>query len=284
MPIVTEHLSYVYNRGTSYEKKALDDINIRIEDGEYVAVIGHTGSGKSTLIQHFNGLYRPTEGMVMYNCEDIFGKGYSKKTLRSEVGLVFQYPEYQLFADTVMDDVKFGPHNIGMNDTDAYESAEKALEMTGIPKNLYDVSPFHLSGGERRRVAIAGVLAMNPKVLMLDEPAAGLDPCGRRDILELISRLHRVRKITVIMVSHSMEDVAEYAGRIIVMNEGRVFADGTPADVFDKYAELERIGLMAPDTIYLARGLNKRGFNISKDIITPDEIVKEILKQKEKRC
>ncbi len=284
MSIVTEHLSYIYNQGTAYEKKALDDINISINDGEYVAIIGHTGSGKSTLVQHFNGLYRPAEGTVRYNGEDIFDKKYSKKALRSKVGLVFQYPEYQLFADTVIADVKFGPHNIGMNEKEAYDSAEKALEMTGISKQLYDVSPFHLSGGERRRVAIAGVLAMNPKVLILDEPAAGLDPCGRKDILELVRKLHKENGLTVIMVSHSMDDVAEYAERIIVMNEGKVFAKGSPSDVFAEYRDLENIGLMAPETVYLVHGLNERGFHINTDITTPDEIVKEILRQKEKRC
>ncbi len=284
MSIVTERLSYVYNKDTAYARKALDDINISINDGEYAAVIGHTGSGKSTLVQHFNGLYKPTEGTVKYNGEDIFDKKYSKKVLRSQVGLVFQYPEYQLFADTVITDVMFGPHNIGMDKNEAYNSAKNALDMVGIPENLYDVSPFNISGGERRRVAIAGVLAMNPKVLILDEPAAGLDPCGRKDILELVSKLHKERKLTVIMVSHSMDDVAEYAEHIIVMNEGKVHAEGTPSEIFSKYKELEKIGLMAPQTVYLLRGLNERGFCINTDIVTPDEAVEEILRQKEKGC
>lgn len=284
MSIVTEHLSYIYNKDTAYERKALDDINISINDGEYVAIIGHTGSGKSTLVQHFNGLYKPTEGTVKYNNEDIFDKKYSKKALRSQVGLVFQYPEYQLFADTVIADVMFGPHNIGMDENEAHDSAKNALDMVGIPKKLYDVSPFNISGGERRRVAIAGVLAMNPKVLILDEPAAGLDPCGRKDILELVSKLHKERKLTVIMVSHSMDDVAEYAEYIIVMNEGKVFAEGIPSEIFAKYKELEKIGLMAPQTVYLVRGLNERGFCINTDIVTPDEAVEEILRQKEKGC
>lgn len=284
MSIVTEHLSYIYNKDTAYERKALDDINISINDGEYVAIIGHTGSGKSTLVQHFNGLYKPTEGTVKYNNEDIFDKKYSKKALRSQVGLVFQYPEYQLFADTVIADVMFGPHNIGMDENEAHDSAKNALDMVGIPKKLYDVSPFNISGGERRRVAIAGVLAMNPKVLILDEPAAGLDPCGRKDILELVSKLHKERKLTVIMVSHSMDDVAEYAEHIIVMNEGKVFAEGIPSEIFAKYKELEKIGLMAPQTVYLVRGLNERGFCINTDIVTPDEAVEEILRQKEKGC
>lgn len=284
MSIVTEHLSYIYNKDTAYERKALDDINISINDGEYVAIIGHTGSGKSTLVQHFNGLYKPTEGTVKYNNEDIFDKKYSKKALRSQVGLVFQYPEYQLFADTVIADVMFGPHNIGMDENEAYDSAKNALDMVGIPKKLYDVPPFNISGGERRRVAIAGVLAMNPKVLILDEPAAGLDPCGRKDILELVSKLHKERKLTVIMVSHSMDDVAEYAEHIIVMNEGKVFAEGIPSEIFAKYKELEKIGLMAPQTVYLVRGLNERGFCINTDIVTPDEAVEEILRQKEKGC
>lgn len=181
-------------------------------------------------------------------------------------------------------DVMFGPHNIGMDENEAYDSAKNALDMVGIPKKLYDVPPFNISGGERRRVAIAGVLAMNPKVLILDEPAAGLDPCGRKDILELVSKLHKERKLTVIMVSHSMDDVAEYAEHIIVMNEGKVFAEGIPSEIFAKYKELEKIGLMAPQTVYLVRGLNERGFCINTDIVTPDEAVEEILRQKEKGC
>ena len=277
MSIVTEHLGYIYNKDTAYERKALDDINISINDGEYVAIIGHTGSGKSTLVQHFNGLYKPTEGTVKYNNEDIFDKKYSKKALRSQVGLVFQYPEYQLFADTVIADVMFGPHNIGMDENEAYDSAKNALDMVGIPKKLYDVPPFNISGGERRRVAIAGVLAMEPEILVLDEPMAGLDPAGRKEIFELLLRLHKERQITIVFVSHSMEDVAQYADRVIVMNDGTIVLDGSPRKVFAYEEELRQIGLGVPQTTGLMHKLQLRGAKVAQEeCITVEESVDAI--------
>ena len=285
MSIIIDHLNYIYDEGTAYEKAALADINIKIEDGELVGIIGHTGSGKSTLIQHINGLIKPTSGTVYYNGEDIFDKDYSKKKLRSKVGIVFQYPEHQLFETTVIEDVKFGPKNIGMSKLDVDLNAYEALRTVGISDDLIDASPFELSGGEKRRVAIAGILAMKPDVLILDEPTAGLDPKGREEILQMIATLHNNKKITVILVSHVMEDVAKYVERLIVMNDGRVFADGTPSDVFKRYEELERIGLAAPQTVYLMNSLKKLGYPVDTDIILPEQAVLEILKlQRETKC
>ncbi len=285
MSIIIDHLNYIYDEGTAYEKAALADINLKIEDGEFIGIIGHTGSGKSTLIQHINGLIKPTSGTIYYNGEDIFDKDYSKKKLRSKVGIVFQYPEHQLFETTVIEDVKFGPKNMGMSKLDVDLNAYEALRTVGISDDLIDASPFELSGGEKRRVAIAGILAMKPDVLILDEPTAGLDPKGRNEILQMIATLHNNKKITVILVSHVMEDVAKYVERLIVMNDGRVFADGTPSDVFKRYEELERIGLAAPQTIYLMNSLKKLGYPVDTDIISPEQAVFEILKlQRETKC
>lgn len=280
MAIIIHELQHIYSEGTAYEKTALHDINIKIEDGEFIGLIGHTGSGKSTLIQHLNGLLKPTSGSIYYNGEDIHDKDYSLKKLRSKVGLVFQYPEHQLFESTVIEDVRFGPKNIGMEPLKVDMNAYKALEQVGVEEELLDVSPLELSGGQKRRVAIAGVLAMDPDVMILDEPTAGLDPEGRDEILELVKNLHRERNITIILVSHSMEDVARYAGRLIVMNQGTVQYDGSPAEVFSHYKELEEIGLMAPQVTYVIEGLAKRGIVLPHNAITVQEAVDSILAAK----
>lgn len=280
MAIIIHELQHIYSEGTAYEKMALHDINIKIEDGEFVGLIGHTGSGKSTLIQHLNGLLKPTSGSIYFNGEDIHDREYSLKKLRSKVGLVFQYPEHQLFESTVIEDVRFGPKNIGMEPLKVDMNSYKALEQVGIGEELLDVSPLELSGGQKRRVAIAGVLAMDPDVMILDEPTAGLDPAGRDEILDLVKSLHRERKITIILVSHSMEDVARYAGRLIVMNQGTVQYDGTPAEVFSHYKELEQIGLMAPQVTYVIEGLAKRGIVLPHNAITVQEAVDSILAAK----
>lgn len=281
MSIIIHELQHIYSEGTAYEKMALHDINIKIENGEFVGLIGHTGSGKSTLIQHLNGLLKPTSGSIYFDGEDIHDREYSLKKLRSKVGLVFQYPEHQLFESTVLEDVRFGPKNIGMEPLKVDMNSYKALEQVGIGEELLDVSPLELSGGQKRRVAIAGVLAMDPDVMILDEPTAGLDPEGRDEILDLVETLHRERKITIILVSHSMEDVARYAGRLIVMNQGTVQYDGTPAEVFSHYKELEQIGLMAPQVTYVIEGLAKRGIVLPHNAITVQEAVDSILAAKQ---
>ena len=290
--IETKDLSYIYEKGTVYERTALSNVNITINKGEFVALIGHTGSGKSTLIQTLNGLVKPTSGVVYYNGKNIHDKGNSLKKLRSKVGLVFQYPEYQLFAETVIEDVKFGPKNIGMSPEEINDAANEALKMTGVSDNLYEASPLELSGGEKRRVAIAGVLAMKPEVLILDEPTAGLDPAGRDEILGLISELHK-NGLTIILVSHSMSDVAEYADKMYVMDDGCLFAKGTPSEVFKGYKELEKIGLSAPETVYIMEKLKNKIPHLEKyvsteqsfDIITPEraaDAIYSLLKGKEK--
>ena len=277
MAIIIHELQHIYNAGVAGEKMALHDVNLKIQDGEFIGLIGHTGSGKSTLIQHLNGLLKPTAGTVFYNGEDIFDKDYSMKKLRSKVGLVFQYPEYQLFESSVIEDVRFGPKNIGLEPLKVDMNAFEALKQVGIGEELLDVSPLELSGGQKRRVAIAGVLAMEPEVLILDEPTAGLDPEGRDEILDLIASLQRERGITVILVSHSMEDVARYVGRLIVMNQGTVQYDGMLSEVFSHYKELEQIGLMAPQVTYVMEGLAKRGVSLSHNAITVQEAVDSIL-------
>ena len=277
MAIIIHELQHIYNAGVAGEKMALHDVNLKIQDGEFIGLIGHTGSGKSTLIQHLNGLLKPTAGTVFYNGEDIFDKDYSMKKLRSKVGLVFQYPEYQLFESSVIEDVRFGPKNIGLEPLKVDMNAFEALKQVGIGEELLDVSPLELSGGQKRRVAIAGVLAMEPEVLILDEPTAGLDPEGRDEILDLIASLQRERGITVILVAHSMEDVARYVGRLIVMNQGTVQYDGTPSEVFSHYKELEQIGLMAPQVTYVMEGLAKRGVSLPHNAITVQEAVDSIL-------
>lgn len=278
MSIKLEHLNYVYSQGTAYEKKALNDICIEIPHGEFVGIIGHTGSGKSTLIQHLNGLIRATSGELYYNGENIYREGYPMRGLRNEVGLVFQYPEHQLFEIDVMTDVCFGPKNQGLSADQCKERALEALRLVGLKEKYYNVSPFELSGGQKRRAAIAGVLAMRPKVLVLDEPTAGLDPKGRDDILDQIAYLHRESDITVILVSHSMEDVAKYADRLIVMNRGAVMYNDEPKRVFEHYQELEKVGLAAPQVTYIMHDLAGRGIPVRTDVTTVAEAADEILR------
>ena len=278
MSIILDKVNCVYEQGTPREMYALKDINLEIGDGQFIGVIGHTGSGKSTLIQHMNGLLRATSGSIYYNGEDIYADGYSMRGLRSKVGLVFQYPEHQLFETTILADVCFGPMNQGLDKNEAELRAFEALHSVGIPEELFDQSPFDLSGGQKRRVAIAGVLAMRPEVLILDEPTAGLDPKGRDEILDLIAKLHAENHITVILVSHSMEDVAKYVERIIVMNQGSVMFDGAPKEVFRHYRELEQIGLAAPQVTYLMHELSEKGFPVDRDATTVVEAKREILR------
>lgn len=277
MSIKAVDLNYVYGGGTAFEQHALFDVNLEIEDGEFVGLIGHTGSGKSTLIQHLNGLIKASAGELYYNGENIYSQGYDMKQLRSKVGLVFQYPEHQLFEVDVLTDVCFGPKNQGLSSEEAEVRAKKALEQVGLDPCYYKQSPFELSGGQKRRVAIAGVLAMEPEVLILDEPTAGLDPRGRDEILDQIDRLHRERHMTIILVSHSMEDVARYADRLIVMNHGQKVFDGAPKEVFRHYRELETMGLAAPQITYLVHDLKAKGIDIDNDITTVPEAREAIL-------
>lgn len=277
MSLKLEHVTYTYNPESVYETHALKDVNLEIPSGQFLGIIGHTGSGKSTLIQHFNGLMRPTAGTVYYKEENIWQEGYSLKQLRSQVGLVFQYPEHQLFEADVLSDVCFGPKNLGLSEEEAKERAVAALRQAGLKEKYYKSSPFDLSGGQKRRVAIAGVLAMNPEVLILDEPTAGLDPKGRDDILDQIAYLHDERKITVILVSHSMEDIARYVDRILVMNQGQKAFDGTPKEVFAKYKELETIGLSAPQITYIMHELYDAGLAVDTQAITIEEAKESIL-------
>ncbi len=278
MSIKIENLNYIYGKGTAYEIKALREINLAIEDGEFIGLIGHTGSGKSTLIQHLNGLIKADSGAIYVDGENIYQDGYSMKKLRSKVGLVFQYPEHQLFEVDVFSDVCFGPKNQGFSAEEAAKKARLALQSVGLSEKYYKQSPFELSGGQKRRAAIAGVLAMEPNVLILDEPMAGLDPKGRDEILDEIARLHRERHLTILLVSHSMEDVAKYADRLIVMNKGSVQFQGTPREVFSHYKELENIGLSAPQITYLMHALREKGFSVDVNASTIAEAKKSILK------
>ena len=278
MSIQLEDVTYTYSPGTAYEMHALDHVSLEIPQGQFVGIIGHTGSGKSTLIQHFNGLMQPTSGRILYNGEDIWQEGYSLRNLRFHVGLVFQYPEHQLFETTVIGDVCFGPKNQGLPPDECRERAKEALTQVEIPEELYEKSPFDLSGGQKRRVAIAGVLAMNPDVIVLDEPTAGLDPKGRDEILDRGRYLHDTRGITVILVSHSMEDVARYVERLIVMSRGQKKYDGTPREVFSHYKELEKIGLAAPQMTYIMHALAERGLNVDVTAMTVEEARDSILK------
>ena len=277
MSIVLEHVSYTYSPETAYEIHALKDVNLEIPDGQFIGLIGHTGSGKSTLVQHLNGLVRATSGHIYFNGEDIYAQDYDMRRLRGRVGLVFQYPEHQLFEVDVLSDVCFGPKNQGLSPEEAKERAREALRMVGISEEYEKQSPFELSGGQKRRVAIAGVLAMEPDVLILDEPTAGLDPKGRDEILDEISSLHKERGITVILVSHSMEDVAKYVERIIVMNQGEVLHDGAPREVFRHYKELESVGLAAPQVTYIVHTLKDKGFDVDGDATTIEEAKETIL-------
>ena len=271
MAIKVEDLTFVYNEGTALEQRALDGVSFEIPDGQFVGLIGHTGSGKSTLIQHLNGLVKPTGGKIYYNGEDIYGEGYSLRQLRSKVGLVFQYPEHQLFEVDVISDVCYGPRNLGLSEEEVRQRAEDALRLVGMKEKYWEQSPFELSGGQKRRVAIAGVLAMNPEVLILDEPTAGLDPKGRDEILDQVEKLHDARGMTIILVSHSMEDMARYADRLLVMNHGKKAFDGTPREIFRHYRELEQMGLAAPQVTYVVHALRERGVEIDEDITTVEE-------------
>ena len=277
MSIRAEHVNYIYGQGTAFEQYALKDVSFEIGDGEFVGLIGHTGSGKSTLIQHLNGLIRATDGAIYYNGENIYQDGYDMKALRSKVGLVFQYPEHQLFEVDVFSDVCFGPKNLGITGEALKERAAEALLQVGLEEKYWEQSPFELSGGQKRRVAIAGVLAMHPDVLILDEPTAGLDPKGRDEILDQISALHQEKGMTIILVSHSMEDIARYADRIIVMNHGEKVFDAPPKEVFGHYRELEKIGLAAPQITYIIHGLREHGVPIADDITTVSEAKDVIL-------
>ena len=278
MAIRAEHLNYLYGAGTVYEQYALKDVSFQIEDGEFIGLIGHTGSGKSTLIQHLNGLLRAESGALYYNNENIYQEGYDMRGLRSKVGLVFQYPEHQLFEVDVFSDVCFGPKNQGLPKEEVEKRAREALTQVGLDERYWQQSPFELSGGQKRRVAIAGVLAMQPEVLILDEPTAGLDPKGRDEILDEISALHKEKHMTIILVSHSMEDVARYADRLLVMNRGEKLFDGPPNEVFSHYKELETIGLAAPQITYIVQDLRRHGVPIAEDITTVEEARDEILR------
>nr|WP_294528970.1 energy-coupling factor transporter ATPase [uncultured Blautia sp.] len=277
MSIELKNVTYTYSPETAYEIHALKDINLVIPDGQFMGIIGHTGSGKSTLIQHFNALIRPTSGTILYNGEDIWEEKYDRRKLRSEVGLVFQYPEHQLFESDVLSDVCFGPMNQGLSREDAEKEAKKALAHVGFKEENFSKSPFELSGGQKKRVAIAGVLAMNPKILILDEPTAGLDPKGRDDILDQIALLHKMRGITIILVSHSMEDIAKYVERLVVMNHGEAVFDDTPRKVFSHYQELEKMGLAAPQITYIMHALKEKGLDVDVNAITVEEAKESIL-------
>ena len=278
MSIELKNITYTYSPGTAYEIHALKDINLEIPDGQFIGVIGHTGSGKSTLIQHLNALIRPTSGSVLYNGEDVWEEKYDRRNLRSQVGLVFQYPEHQLFERDVLSDVCFGPMNQGMSREEAEAEAKKALLQVGFKEENFSKSPFELSGGQKKRVAIAGVLAMNPKILILDEPTAGLDPKGRDEILDQIAELHKARGITIILVSHSMEDVAKYVERLIVVNRGQIAFDDTPREVFSHYQELEAMGLAAPQITYIMHALKQQGLKVDPNATTVEEARDDILR------
>ncbi|WP_026667347.1 MULTISPECIES: energy-coupling factor transporter ATPase [Butyrivibrio] len=278
MSIILDHVNYIYDEDTAMAHAALTDVNIKIDAGEFIGLIGHTGSGKSTLIQHMNGLVKPTSGTVYFDGKDISDPEFDRKALRAKVGLVFQYPEHQLFETDCFKDVCFGPRNLGLSQKEVELRAYEALKQVGFDDDYFYQSPFDLSGGQKRRVAIAGVLAMKPEILILDEPTAGLDPKGREDILNLVKKLHDEVGITIILVSHSMDDVADYVDRIIVMNKGRVAFDDVPKEVFRHRQELEAIGLAAPQVTYVMQELKTAGFDVDIDVTTLDEAKNEILR------
>lgn len=277
MSIILDKVDYRYSGGTAYEKQALNQVSLKIEDGEFIGIIGHTGSGKSTLIQHLNGLLQASSGGIYYNGRDIYEEDYDRKELRSKVGLVFQYPEHQLFEPTVFADVCFGPRNLGLSRKESELRAFSALRGAGLPEEYWYCSPFELSGGQKRRAAIAGVLAMKPEVLILDEPTAGLDPLGRDEILNQIASMHQELNMTVLLVSHSMEDVAEYVNRIIVMNQGSILLDGAPKEVFRHRQELEAAGLSVPQVTELMQELRDRGIPVSLEVTTLKEAREAVL-------
>ncbi len=278
MSIILDKVNYIYGEGSGFVKHALKDVSLAVDKNEFIGLIGHTGSGKSTLTQIFNGLLHATSGDVYFNGDNIYDKDYDMKKLRSKVGLVFQYPEHQLFETTVFKDVCFGPKNLGLDKRECELRAFEALELVGMDKELFYNSPFELSGGQKRRAAIAGVIAMKPEVLILDEPTAGLDPQGRDEILDMVKAMHEQTQMTVILVSHSMEDVAKYVGRILVMNDGRLMYDDVPREVFAHYRELEKIGLAAPQVTYIMHALKERGMDVDTDAITIEEGFKSICK------
>lgn len=279
MSIKIENLTHIYMAKTPFEKVALSNVNVNINDGEFVALIGHTGSGKSTLIQHMNGLLKPNQGKIFVDGVDITASGVKLTDIRKKVGLVFQYAEYQLFEETIEKDIMFGPKNLGLNDEEALERTKRAMDMVGLDYETYrNKSPFDLSGGQKRRVAIAGVVAMEPRVLILDEPTAGLDPKGRDEILGELYKLHKSYNMTIILVSHSMEDVAKVADRILVMDEGKCVLDGTPQEIFKEVDTLENVGLAVPQVTYLMRELRRVGFELPNDIFTLEQAKKELLK------
>ena len=279
MSIKIENLTHIYMPKSPFEKKALDNVNLVIEDGEFLALIGHTGSGKSTLIQHLNGLLEPTSGRIVVDDVDITNKETKLTDIRKKIGLVFQYPEYQLFEETIEKDIAFGPTNLGLNEDEILRRVKISMEMVGLDYETYkDVSPFDLSGGQKRRVTIAGVIAMEPKVLILDEPTAGLDPKGRDDILEQIKILHEKYKMTIVLVSHSMEDVGKLAERIVVMNQGKIALLGKPEEIFKEVETLESIGLAVPQVTYLMRALREKGFDVSEEVFTVEQGSKELLR------
>lgn len=276
MPIILDKVSHIYGEDTTMAVKALDKISLVIPDGQFIGLIGHTGSGKSTLVQHLNGLMRPTSGNIYFNGQDIDESDFDKKMLRSKIGLVFQYPEHQLFETDVFSDVCFGPKNLGLSKKEIELRAYEALKLVGLEDEYFYQSPFDLSGGQKRRVAIAGVLAMQPDVLILDEPTAGLDPKGRDEILDQILKLKVETGITVLLVSHSMDDVAKYVDRIIVMNRGSILYDDIPKEVFKHYQELEAIGLAAPQVTYIMKELRDHGYDVSDEITTIEEAKRAI--------
>lgn len=284
MALILDHVTYEYGGGTELTVRALNDVSLVIPDGQFIGLIGHTGSGKSTLVQHLNGLLAPTSGHIYYNGEDIHDKDFSKKKLRSKVGLVFQYPEHQLFETDVFTDVCFGPKNLGLDKKEVQLRAFWALKQVGLPDDCFYQPPFDLSGGQKRRAAIAGVLAMKPEVLILDEPTAGLDPKGRDEILDLVASLKEENGMTVVLVSHSMDDVAEYVDRIVVMNKGSVCFDDVPKQVFGHKEELESMGLSVPQVTDIMHALKKAGWrSVDTTVTTLEEAKKEILKQLHKR-
>lgn len=276
MAIKIEHLTHIYNEGMPFEKKALDDINIDIAEGEFVGIIGHTGSGKSTLIQMFNGLLKPTSGNVIINGKNIHGDDVKKKEVREQVGLVFQYPEYQLFEMTVYEDVAFGPKNLGLSEAEIKERVEYGCKAVGLDESYYEKSPFELSGGQKRRVAIAGVLAMKPNILILDEPTAGLDPKGRNELFGQLKKMHEELGLTIVLISHSMEDVARYVDRLLVLYKGKKAYEGTPREVFAHGMELEKIGLAMPQIRYIMNALKAKGMDIDTDVLTVEEAAAKI--------
>ena len=283
-PIIeVKNLRHVYSAGTPFEHVALEDVSFTVERGEFIGIIGHTGSGKSTLMQHLNGLLRPTSGTVLLDGKDIWTDKATTRQSRFRVGLVFQYPEYQLFEVDVFSDVCFGPKNLGLDKEEIEARAKEALTLVGLDESFYEQSPFELSGGQKRRVAIAGVLAMKPEVLILDEPTAGLDPKGRDEILDKISQLHKEKGMTIILVSHSMEDMARYAGRLIVMNHGEKIFDDVPKEVFKHYKELEKMGLAAPQITYVVHELREHGVEIADDLTTVAEARDAILEALKKQ-